>query len=368
MSDFTQKPLAPGSPTAQAAAPQAAPAVKRLKKGELLFSEGDNSSSMYLLKTGMIRIFKKKGEANIEIDTIRAGQILGELAFLDGNPRSASGEALMDCELMEISANVFQAVVLKMPDWLKILLKTVVSRLRATSTRIKQLESSSSAYDYSEKDGKKSAHYVYLSSHDALKISTAILLVASRNGTEVPAGIDIRLGVLQRYANQILNIPVAKITSFVDLLTQAGLMTISEGSTEVTLKDIDFMENLITYINDENLLEPSKRHDITLRGFLVMSMINKNLAKYPVDEITGLTTVNVAEIRSTELNAAGKESFRLEEFPELANLGYCTPLSVKSGAEQTTLVKATTFQKFYRFQRVTMMINALNEQKRRTSR
>src|SRR6185437_5111604 len=123
----------PGSaatPAQQAAqAPTSGPQVRRLKKGELLFAEGENSRAMYLIRAGMIRLYKKKGESFIELDTVHSGQILGELAFLDGNPRSASGEALTDCELIEISGPTFQQVLVKLPDWLKILMKTIVGRL-----------------------------------------------------------------------------------------------------------------------------------------------------------------------------------------------------------------------------------------------
>ena len=61
-----------------------APKVISLKKGELLFSEGEQSKAMYYLREGQIRVFKKKANSAIEIDTVRAGQIIGELAFLDG--------------------------------------------------------------------------------------------------------------------------------------------------------------------------------------------------------------------------------------------------------------------------------------------
>src|SRR4051812_32378296 len=76
-----------------------------VKKGDLLFSEGEKSRSMFLLKRGAVRLFMRRGNTDVEIETVRSGQILGELAFLDGNPRSVSGEALMDCELMEISGS-----------------------------------------------------------------------------------------------------------------------------------------------------------------------------------------------------------------------------------------------------------------------
>src|SRR3954469_23169421 len=136
-------------PPAGAAAP--GPQTRRLKKGETLFAEGENSRAMYYVKSGMIRIFKKKGDSAIEIDTIRQGQILGELAFLDGNPRSVSGEALTDCELVEISNALFLEVLGHTPDWLKILFRTVVSRLRSANVKVRQLESANIAVNYSEK-------------------------------------------------------------------------------------------------------------------------------------------------------------------------------------------------------------------------
>lgn len=351
------------------AAPAAAPAgpiVRRLKKGELLFAEGETSRAMYLIRSGMIRIYKKKGDSFIEIDTVHSGQILGELAFLDGNPRSASGEALTECELMEISGPTFQQVLGKLPDWLKILMKTIVGRLRAASTRIRQLETASMALDYSG-DGKRSSHYIYLSPSDCLKICTALLLVGTRNGTQTPEGTDVRAGLLQRYANQVMGVPVAKVTSLVDILAQSGITAFGEGeqSGKIYLKDANFLEQLITYLNEENLLEPSKRHDVTPKGYLIMSLVAKNISRYPADA-SGLSRINLAEIIKAETPqtgpTAGKEPFRADEFGELSTLGYGTVINIKSSTEVFTSVKAETFLQAQRLQRVVMGIHAANEQ------
>jgi CRP/FNR family transcriptional regulator, cyclic AMP receptor protein len=345
------------------------PQVRRLKKGELLFAEGENSRAMYLLKTGMIRLYKRKGDAHIELDTVHTGQVLGELAFLDGNPRSASGEALTDCELIEISGPTFQQVLVKLPDWLKILMKTIVGRLRTASTRIRQLESSSTNYDF-DKDGKRSAHYVYLSSSDALKICTALLLVGARNSPVIDGVVDVRVGLLQRYANQVMGVPVAKITSMLDILAQAGVTKFGEGehTGKVFLREIDFLEQLIGYMNEENLLEPSKRHDISPRGFVIMSTLYKHLSRYPIDKSTGMTAINVAEVKGLEMTATQKEPFRLEEFQELVKLGYASNLNVKAANEVLSYVKADTFALNTRFQRVILGISAANEQKQKGSR
>ena len=359
--------LAARAPSSVGAPPAGTGSVSRkLRRGELLFSEGENSRAMYFVKAGMIRLYKKKGDSQIELDTVHTGQVVGEMAFLDGNPRSASAEALTDCDLVEVSGPTFQQVLTKMPDWLKILLKTVVGRLRTASTRIRQLETASTAFDYSEKDGKRSAHYVYLSPIDVMKIFTALLLVGSRNAQAAGGGVEIRVGLLQRYSNQIMGVPVAKITTLLDVLAECGIVSLGEegNATQVVLRDPDFLEQLITYLNEENLMEPSKRHDLTGRGFLIMSLIAKHMVKYKKDEVTNLTTVNLAEIRSVEAALTGKEPFRMEEFQQLVKLGYCANLTIKSATETFTTVDAEKFLQAHKFQRVVLAINVVNEQKR----
>jgi CRP-like cAMP-binding protein len=346
--------------------PQAlGPVARKLRKGEMLFSEGENSRAMYFVKTGMIRIFKKKGDSQIEIDTIHAGSVLGELAFLDGNPRSASGEALTDCELAEISGTTFQAVLANIPDWLKILLKTVVGRLRTASTRIRQLEQASAAYDL-DRDGKRSAHYVYLPPQDLLKVCTTLLLLASRGG-EAAGGkaVTVKLGLLQRYANQIMGVPMAKVTTLMDVLSQSGVLAMADpAAPEAKIVDVEFLEQLIAYLNEEYLRDPTKRHDVTLRGYAIMGYMAKNLRLAVKDERTGTHTLNMAEIKRLETGPDNREPFRYEEFPELVKHGYATNVVIKNGDEAYTQINLQEFIQAYRCQRVVMAVNAVNEQKR----
>ncbi len=343
----------------------------RLKKGQTLFREGENAGAMYLIRSGTIRVFKKKGDADIELESIRAGQIIGELAFLDGNPRSASGEALSDCELVEISGPAFQQVLDKIPEWLKILMKTLVTRLRAASTKIRQLESSSVEYVYSEKDGKRVAQTVYLSTPDVLKISTAILLVATRWGKPVKigdrTGTEVNATLLQRYSNQILQLPVSKMTSVIDAFGVAGFMKTDDTTGTIAVLDVEFLEKLIHYMNEENLQEPSKRHDISNRGFLIMGLIARNLSRYTPDE-QGIALVNVAEILKVETQAGGRAPFRLDDFAELVKLGYASGVTAKSSDEVMTSIHLDKFQLSARLQRALKSIEAVNDQKRKSGK
>lgn len=342
----------------------------RLKKGQYLFKEGENAGAMYLLKTGNIRIFKKKGDSDIEIETIRSGQILGELAFLDGNPRSASGEALTDCELVEISGPNFQGVLDKIPEWLKILMRTLVTRLRVASTRIRQLESASTEFVFSDKDGKRVSQYVYLPGNEVMKVATGILLVATRWGqpAEIDGkkGIDLRVALLQRYVNQIMGLPVAKLTSVMDAFSQAGFMKTDEATGNTVLLDINFLESLIHYMNEENLQDPSKRHDVSNRGFLIMGLLAKHMGRYPKDS-NGNAQVNVAEILKLETSVDGKGPFRMDDFAEMVKLGYASNVAAKSGDEVLTTIHVESFMQSARLQRALKCIEAVNEQKKKAA-
>ena len=336
---------------------------RRLKKGELIFSEGDNSRSMYLIKSGMVRIFKKKTNSFIEIDTIRSGQILGELAFLDGNPRSASAEALTDCEIQEIGSQAFSATLVTLPEWVKILLKTVVGRLRTAGTRIRQLETAATAISY-DSDGGRQASYAFLSPPEFMRSCTAVLLVGLRHGAA------LKTSILNRYVTEVLQVPEAKLTAALDILAQVGVLRAEQDDKGLSysLVDPNFLERIITYLNEENLCEPKKRHDLTIKGFRLMTFIAKHLEKMPADPEGPKVQVNLAEIKKLETPEGGKEPFLYEEFNDLERLGYASTLQMKSATEAMTELQVHAFMLAHKLQRVVKSIEVLNEQKRKSAR
>lgn len=339
--------------------------IRKLTKGEALFSEGENSRAMYLLKSGIIRIFKKKGDAAIEIDTIRAGSVLGELAFLDGNPRSASGEALTACELIEISGETFTNTLSVMPEWLKILLKTVVGRLRSASTRIRQLEQSSTAVDYSDKEGRR--NYVFLSSHDVLKVLSVLVLVASRYSKPHEKGQLIEQSTLERFGNQIAGLAQAKVTSVTDLMVQCGYALGEDvaGPGNTIIANLPMIEASMHYLADENIAEPTKRHDINLKTFLIFTLIMKYWDQFPATAGNEKKKINIVQIIQAEATAGNKEPFRLDDFDQMTKLGYLSAPAIIDPTQTIVEAHCEQFPRAYQLQRLIKMIDALNEQKRK---
>ena len=68
----------------------AEPEIARYNPGEVIFLEGDESDSLYIIKSGRVRIVKEVQDRLIPITVIGAQEFLGELAVFDDRPRSSS--------------------------------------------------------------------------------------------------------------------------------------------------------------------------------------------------------------------------------------------------------------------------------------
>jgi CRP/FNR family transcriptional regulator, cyclic AMP receptor protein len=111
--------------------------TKLLNKFEVLIKEGEISQNMYLLQSGQLVVTKKRGKTDVQLGFIDAGELVGEMSFLDGEPRSATVRAVTDCELIEIPHEVLENVLNTQPAWFRTLLKTLTERLRKANSKIK---------------------------------------------------------------------------------------------------------------------------------------------------------------------------------------------------------------------------------------
>lgn len=109
----------------------------RLEPNEILIREGDNSSTMYLVQSGQLVVTKKRGKDDIVLGHIYSKELVGEISFLDKAPRSATVQAVTECELVEIPQETFEKIFSTQPKWLEILYMTLAERLRKADARIK---------------------------------------------------------------------------------------------------------------------------------------------------------------------------------------------------------------------------------------
>ena len=106
--------------------------------GTKLFSQGDSGSGLYILKSGKVSITQTSGSEGTEkeINTVGAGETLGEMALLDDQPRSATVTAVEDVTALLLPVWEFRGVIKSHPDIAVKLLASLSRRLRKVQGRV----------------------------------------------------------------------------------------------------------------------------------------------------------------------------------------------------------------------------------------
>src|SRR5262245_27335531 len=112
----------------------------RLKAEERLFQAGDKGDGCYRLDKGLLKVILTSPQAKERIIAVlKPGAIGGDLAVIDGLPRSASVIALTECELRFVSRIAFQQFARRHPEIYQYFLEMLAARLRETDNTIAAL-------------------------------------------------------------------------------------------------------------------------------------------------------------------------------------------------------------------------------------
>src|SRR5260221_11164018 len=83
----------------------------RVRAGGGIFREGEEADEVFVIKSGYVRI----QVGNRTMADLTAGNIFGEMALIDSEPRSATAVAITDVELVPMSENEFLLLVSPTP-------------------------------------------------------------------------------------------------------------------------------------------------------------------------------------------------------------------------------------------------------------
>jgi CRP/FNR family cyclic AMP-dependent transcriptional regulator len=102
-----------------------------LRKGDALFRQGDEGTSLYLIIAGKIKIVRQSREGDeMILAMLSAGDFCGEMALLDGMPRSADAVAAEEAHLYGLNRKDFLSYVLNNATAAKAILSALSKRLR----------------------------------------------------------------------------------------------------------------------------------------------------------------------------------------------------------------------------------------------
>jgi CRP/FNR family cyclic AMP-dependent transcriptional regulator len=100
--------------------------ARKYKQGETIFRKDDPGHELFVIKEGSV---------TLQLDdrvlrTIETGDIFGEMALVDGSPRSASAVAASDVEVVPVSEKQFVYLVGEMPYFALNVMRVLGQRLR----------------------------------------------------------------------------------------------------------------------------------------------------------------------------------------------------------------------------------------------
>jgi uncharacterized membrane protein len=226
--------------------------------GTVLFHLGDQGDAMYLIESGRVRIHVEDSTGHdVTLTEMAGGDFFGEMALLDGNPRSADATVIEDARLAILSRDDFLSFVRRNPNVALEMLSAITHRLRLTDELLRQRvsrnvnEEAAARMTQTDRLANKLAQFGGSWKFIAVFMVLVVIWVA------LNTWFFISRGPFDEYPYQLLGLLIGIIAG---LQAPIILMAQNRQSDQDRLRaDIDFQINLK---NELSLAEVLRRLDV----------------------------------------------------------------------------------------------------------
>jgi CRP/FNR family cyclic AMP-dependent transcriptional regulator len=109
-------------------------------KGALIVQQGAAADGAYIMQSGVAKVSLSNGDGKAAIlNVLRAGDMFGEIAILDGGPRMASVVAMDAVQLLKVSKEDFLSLLAQHPEFALCLAQYVCRRVRHADRKIGEM-------------------------------------------------------------------------------------------------------------------------------------------------------------------------------------------------------------------------------------
>ena len=114
--------------------------TRSVKRGTNIYVKGDPGTSLCGIGAGTVKISAPSADGKDAVfNVLGKGDIFGEIALLDGNPRTADATAVTDCELFVIERRDFLPLIRKEPEIALGIIEILCSKLRRTTQQAEEV-------------------------------------------------------------------------------------------------------------------------------------------------------------------------------------------------------------------------------------
>ncbi len=104
--------------------------LRHYAAGESILSEGSTGLGLFVITSGRVEVFKTHEGRKLRLAVLEGGDVLGEMALLDDQPRSASAAALDDTDCLLLSRDRFRTLLKRRPRIAWPIVPPLVLRIR----------------------------------------------------------------------------------------------------------------------------------------------------------------------------------------------------------------------------------------------
>lgn len=284
------------------------PFKKKIKPGIHLFRENDRSRELYIIQSGSVKVYRTAGGKEIELAVLEKGSVLGEMALIDGKPRSASAKTIKECEVIIIDADTFHETIKGIPTWFMSIVRMTSQKIRQANRRLQSISSA----------------------HQEAHITITLYLYFQRFDRD-NKGLEIKQ--TQHHLIQLLGVTYQSVIRTLDFLHSNKFIEFKDDTLRVL--DIErygeYCEYLRFLVRKQfvGMEEPSK-NILTLSGVLI--------GKYPKILIQdGTTTTAEGELFYHFLKSNNLHEHYEELMNSLTDEGLCSAVRNTRGNPQRPL-------------------------------
>lgn len=212
-------------------------AEEKYKPGDLLFKEGDRPDAFYVVKSGEVRILKKKEGADHLLATLIGGDFFGEMGVIEDSPRYASAIVEKNSVLLKVKRTDFDAMMARNPSTALKIMATVARRYRA-NVSLEQVYQGSKQPE----SEKKARVFVVTSMTGGAGVTSLLSNLAYELSKQGPAKVlvidgSVQFGDLSLFLDVIPRLTLYHLTEE----TELNFELVQQGYVNKTKFDIDLI-------------------------------------------------------------------------------------------------------------------------------
>jgi CRP/FNR family cyclic AMP-dependent transcriptional regulator len=187
--------------------------TRRAARGSTIFAKGDPGTGLMGVLAGTVKVSVASADGkDIVLNLFHEGEVFGEIALLDGRPRTADATAMSDCDLVVIERRDFVPFLSGHPDVMLKFIEILCSRLRRTSEQVQDI--------------------TFLNLPTRLA-KTLLQLTAAEDGSTTPR----KAAVTQREISQMIGISRESTNKQLRAWAKRGWIRLERGGVNVVAAD-----------------------------------------------------------------------------------------------------------------------------------